>query len=233
MSISDPNREQLVRVARALGDFRDEVVFVGGATLGLLVSDPAAPRVRPTDDVDIVVEVVSYADYELSVATRLRELGFAVCTDPAAPICAWELDGMRVDVMPSNEKVLGFSNRWYQEVLSTASLVMLDGISLRVISPPCFLATKFVAFEGRGDGDYYASQDLEDIVVVIDGRPELINELAAASDELRTYIAQSATMLLGRSAFLNALPGHVEAGRAEVVLGRLREFSTTTITASE
>jgi hypothetical protein len=228
MTASDPNREQLLRVARALGDFRSEVVFVGGATLGILVSDPAAPKVRPTDDVDVVVEVLSYVDYELSVAVRLRELGFAVCTDLNAPICAWELDGMRVDVMPSDERVLGFSNRWYQEVLSTAVATMLGGLSLNVISPACFLATKFVAFSSRGDGDYYASQDLEDIAVVIDGRPEITADLRAASQELRAYVAESAASLLCTEAFLNALPGHVEAGRAEIVIGRLRKLSTIT-----
>tara|TARA_R110002073_G_scaffold245044_10_gene407657 strand:+ start:6064 stop:6765 length:702 start_codon:yes stop_codon:yes gene_type:complete len=221
MSASDPNREQLMRVARALGDFRSEVVFVGGATLGILVSDPAAPKVRPTDDVDVVVEVLSYVDYEVSVAAKLRNLGFVVCTDPNAPICAWELDGMRLDVMPSDEKVLGFSNRWYEEVLSTANALVLDGLSLNIISPACFLATKFVAFADRGDGDYYASQDLEDIAVVIDGRPEIVADLKAASEELREYVAEAAASLLRTDAFLNALPGHVEAGRAEVVLERL------------
>ena len=224
MTPSDPNREQLVRVAQALGDLRRDMVFVGGATMGLLITDPAAPKVRPTDDVDLVVEVASYADYELSVASRLRESGFVVCTEPGAPICAWELDGLRVDVMPSDEDVLGFANPWHEEVLRTATVLTLDGLELDVISPPCFLATKFVAFEGRGEGDYYASQDLEDIVVVLDGRSEIVAEVEAASEELRTYVAESARKLADSNDFLNALPGHVEAGRADLVLRRLREL---------
>ena len=225
MSASDPNREQLVRVARALGAFRSEVVFVGGATLGLLITDTAAPKVRPTDDVDVVVEVASYVDYELSVAVRLRELGFVVCTKEGAPTCAWELDGLRVDVMPTDEKVLGFSNRWYSEVLSGAEVMTLDGITLNVISPACFLATKFVAFESRGAGDYYASQDLEDIVVLVNGRTEVVNDIGEAPAELRKYVADSVDKMLSSRDFLNALPGHVEAGRAGTVLARLQELS--------
>ena len=201
------------------------MVFISGATVGPLITDPAAPRVRPTDDVDVVIEVLSYVDYEVSVATRLRELGFAVCADPGAPICAWQLDGLRVDVMPSLEDVLGFSNRWYPEVLRTAVSITIDGMALNVISPACFLATKFVAFESRGAGDYYASQDLEDIVVVVDGRPELASDLGRASEELRNYVADCAGRLLKSSDFRNALPGHVEAGRTELVAARLSELA--------
>ena len=189
MGASDPNREQLLQVARALGEFRNEVVFVGGATLGLLLTDVAAPKVRPTDDVDVIVEVASYVDYELSVAVKLRELGFAVCTQEGAPTCAWELDGLRVDVMPTDESVLGFSNRWYHEALRSPKAMTLDGIALNVISPACFLSTKLVAFESRGEGDYYASQDLEDIVVLVNGRPEIVRDVEEAPEELRLYVA--------------------------------------------
>jgi predicted nucleotidyltransferase len=225
MTISDPNREQLLRVAVALDDFLTEVVFVGGATLGLLISDAAAPRVRPTDDVDIVVEVMSYVDYELSVAVRLRELGFVVCTDEGAPVCAWQLGSLRVDVMPTNEKVLGFSNRWYEEVLRTADVIAIDGISLRVVSPACFIATKLVAFASRGEGDYYASQDLEDIVVLINGRPEVIDDLKVASADVRAFVCKGIRDMLSSRDFLNALPGHVESGRDLVVAERLQHIS--------
>ena len=72
MAASDPNRRQLARVAEALGDLRHDVVFVGGATVGLLITDPAAPRVRPTKDVDVIVEVATYSEYQARVAPRLK-----------------------------------------------------------------------------------------------------------------------------------------------------------------
>ena len=49
----------LERGAHALGDLVDEAMFVGGATLVLWINDPAAAPLRPTRDVDVVVEIVS------------------------------------------------------------------------------------------------------------------------------------------------------------------------------
>jgi len=43
----------LERGAAALGELVDEVVFVGGATIALWITDPAAPPPRPTKDVDV------------------------------------------------------------------------------------------------------------------------------------------------------------------------------------
>jgi hypothetical protein len=53
------NLELLELATSALGELRDEVVFVGGATVELWISDPGAPEFRPTDDVDVVVPGLS------------------------------------------------------------------------------------------------------------------------------------------------------------------------------
>ena len=42
-------------IAKKLGPLRERVVFLGGATTGLLITDPAAPPIRPTEDVDVIV----------------------------------------------------------------------------------------------------------------------------------------------------------------------------------
>ncbi len=91
MDARDPNREQSCLVAEALGDLREDVVFVGGATVGLLITDQAAPTVRPTKDVDVVIEVASYADYQLTIVPRLRESGFRESTEPEAPISVMDI----------------------------------------------------------------------------------------------------------------------------------------------
>lgn len=49
------NLPHLRQVAEALGDLREQVVFIGGAVAGLLVTDPLADCVRATRDVDAVV----------------------------------------------------------------------------------------------------------------------------------------------------------------------------------
>jgi hypothetical protein len=52
----------------------DELVFVGGCTTGLFITDEAAAEVRPTIDVDAIAEITSYADYA-SFSEKLRNLG--------------------------------------------------------------------------------------------------------------------------------------------------------------
>lgn len=95
------------------------LVFVGGCTTGLFLTDPAAGGIRPTKDVDAIVDVTSYAKYA-SLAERLRALGLAEDTTPGAPLCRWRHAEMIVDVMPTDASVLGFSNRWYPAAIETA-----------------------------------------------------------------------------------------------------------------
>jgi hypothetical protein len=87
MRAADHNLELLRTVAERLGPLRDQVVFVGGAATGLLVTDPAAPTPRPTKDVDVIVEVASLAEYQTTLREQLLDLGFAEDTAEDAPLC--------------------------------------------------------------------------------------------------------------------------------------------------
>jgi hypothetical protein len=110
---NDPNVAMLELVALRLGSaLCQQLTFVGGAVAGLLITDPANPAVRPTEDVDIVAEAVVLKEFH-QVEKQLRACGFVQDMRPQAPICRWLADGVTVDVMPSEEKVLGFANRWY------------------------------------------------------------------------------------------------------------------------
>jgi len=201
------NLLQLEKVALALDHMLPKVTFVGGCTTALLVDEAAYFGVRETDDVDVIVDVVSQVEYH-QFGKELRKLGFREDID--GPICRWLLGSntltFKLDVMPIDEKILGFSNRWYKAAINEASEVSLpNGIVIRVVSPPYFLATKFEAFAGRGNGDYF-SHDLEDIVFVLENRNRLIVELMDCSDELKRYFSQQAVELLNND-FLNVLPG--------------------------
>lgn len=106
-----------------------------------------------------------------------------------------------------------------------------EGIAIRVLSAPLFIATKLEAFKGRGDGDYLASADIEDIVRVIDGRPELAQELTGCHQALRDYLRDEFVRLLEDDDFLDAVPAHmlgdaVSQARAELVVERLLAMST-------
>lgn len=210
MRPGDPNLALLEIVADQLGDeLREQVVFVGGAVAGLLITDPAMPAIRPTDDVDLIVEVLALSDYH-RLETGLRERGFEQDLRPQAPICRWRAGPVAVDVMPTLEHILGFSNRWYPLAIQTALWIRLpSGKQIRQISAPAFIATKLEAFDGRGNDDYLFSHDLGDLLAVIDGRATVLSECRAAPTELRDWLAGRFRKLLATSAFVEALPGHL------------------------
>lgn len=121
-----------------------ELVFVGGCTTGLFITDTAAGGIRPTKDVDAIADVTS-----------------------------------------------------------------LD------------------AFYGRGRGDIVASHDLEDIIAVVDGRPEIVSEVAAVSADVRDYIGAEIRALLENPDFVEALGGFLlpdagSQGRRPLLEARLR-----------
>ena len=133
--------------------------------------------------------------------------------------------------MPLDEKILGFSNRWYAATMETAlSLRLEPGLEIRLVTAPYFIATKLEAFKGRGNGDYSGSHDLEDLISVIDGRPTLANEIRKESIELRTYIAKEVKNLLQAPRFIDALPGHLlpdaaSQARMGVLVRRLEQLT--------
>ena len=215
----DPNLQLLEAAARALEPMLGEVVFVGGCVAGLLITDRAVAGVRPTTDVDVIAEVYSYARYD-ELSDRLRELELIPDAREGAPTCRWRQGNLTIDVMPIDEEVLGFANRWYLPAVESSENIELAGLTLRRITPVYFIATKLDAFHGRGAGDYLTSHDLEDIITVVDGREELVAEVRNAPEDVRGYIQNECGALLRSEDFLNAMPGLVQE---DVRLPVLRE----------
>lgn len=215
MNPNDPNVAMMELVAHRLGEgLREQLVFLGGAVAGLLITDPAQPAIRPTEDVDLIVQAAVLADYQ-RVEEALRRQGFVNDISLDAPICRWLIGAVVVDVMPTLEEILGFSNRWYPLALATAEKALLpSGTMIRLVTAPVFVATKFEAFAGRGKNDYLFSHDLGDLISVIDGRDELIEECRRLDDELKDYLRDRTLRLLATPAFLDALPGHLPGDAA-------------------
>ena len=222
----DPNLEILEKAVARLGSLADDMVFLGGCATGLLLTDIAAPRIRMTQDVDVITEVASLADYH-RLSNQLRKRGFSEDQSSGAPICRWVAAGIILDVMPTRPEILGFGNEWYQPALDAAVTVALpSGRRIRMVTAPYFLATKLAAFDGRGKGDYAVSHDIEDIVAVLDGRPEIVQDVQQAEEALRNHLtAKFATLLHDRN-FVTALPGHLPGdpasqARVSLVMARI------------
>jgi hypothetical protein len=109
--------------------------------------------------VDVIVEIASYTEYG-AFSERLRKLGFTEYPSEEAPLWRSQIQEMQLDVMPLDEKLLGFSNRWYEGALKESQSVALpSGVTVRAITSPYFLGTKIEAFLGRGENDYIVSHD--------------------------------------------------------------------------
>ena len=228
--MSKHNLELLVEAARLLKPLLGELVFVGGSTTALLVTDKAAAEVRPTYDVDAIAEISSYAAYA-DFSERLRRCGFTEDVSEGAPICRWRHKKTILDVMPLDEKILGFSNRWYKSATDSAVIHELEPkLRVRVVTAVYFCATKLEAFAGRGKRDYESSHDLEDLMAVVDGRPELAEEIHAGPEDVRAYIAAKFRELLAAPKFFDALPGYLlpdqaSQGRVSILLERLKTIA--------
>lgn len=227
--MADPNLELLAGMARAMGPLCEQVVFVGGCATGLLIDNAGLMDVRPTEDVDAIVEVASLAGYH-RLADQLAQRGFKQTMADNTPPFRWFWNRLQLDLVPLDEKVLGFANPWYRAGFDAALKAELaDGLVLRHLSAPYFLATKFEAFRDRGQNDVFTSHDLEDILTVVEGRSTLVAEVGAAPDELRRYIANSVAGLLALPPFANALPGVLSDPEQEpnvlARLGRISQFA--------
>lgn len=123
------------------------------------------------------------------------------------------------------------SHKWYQPAIDAAVTIDLpSGAQIRMVTAPYFLATKLAAFDGRGAGDYVLSHDMEDIVSVLDGRPEIVDEVSHSDEILRAHLATRFTVLLRDAKFTDALPGHLPGdvasqARVPLVLDRIAAIS--------
>jgi hypothetical protein len=228
--MSKHNLALLIDAARLLESLLSELVLVGGSTTTLLITDKAAAAVRPTYDVDAIAEITSYAEYA-DFSERLGKLGFAEDRSEGAPICRWRQKKTILDVMPLDEKILGFSNRWYKPAMDSAEVHELEpGLRVRVVTGVFFCATKLEAFAGRGKSDYFSSHDLEDLIAVVDGRVELVEEVRDGPEDVRAYIASELKKLLAIGAFGDALPGYLlpdaaSQARISTLLERLKQIA--------
>jgi predicted nucleotidyltransferase len=223
------NVPRLMAVGHALGPLRERVVFVGGAVVNLYSTTPSGtPEPRITDDVDCIVEVTPRtAFYQLE--EELRTLGF-INDVASGVICRWNYQGLKVDVMPTDPTIFGFGNPWYAAGFARAMPYTLpDNTTIRILGPVYFLCTKLVALRDRGWAELRVSQDLEDIVHLVDNRRELGAELVQTDASVRSYVQQQLHELLVHPAFAEALSWTLPYGAdylyQEAVHQRLRELA--------
>lgn len=221
MTVQGQLLAMLEAVAEAIGDdLRRQMVFVGGCSTAVLITDEITlAEVRATDDIDLIVDLSGMAAW-MQLQQQLHQKGFTVSGEDEV-ICRMRLGDLKVDFMPDDPDILGFSNRWYKRGIQTSVTYALpSGRQIKHLTAPLFLATKLEAYLGRGKDDPIGSHDLEDIINVIDGRPDLLSEIGEADDDVRDYISAQLEALMRHQDFDSFLYGNVRGpqGRAEIVL---------------
>lgn len=208
------NTELLFSVLDRLEQLDQPFIIVGGAIVGLLVDHPELIDFRPTKDVDILVEVASRIEYS-RLEEKLRQLGLKNDTSEDAPICRWIVnESAKLDVLPLDPDILGFSSEWFQEAWQHPCQITQDGRTFETIAPVYLIASKLAAFTNRGNQDFWISHDLEDLITVIDGRENIVNEIRVAKADVRDYISRTLRDYQEGTDFIQALPAYLESDPA-------------------
>ncbi len=231
MSLAEggPNVQMLCKVAEQLEWLLDRLVFVGGATTELLVTEKSKMGIRPTKDVDVIVKATSRLDYH-ELESSLRAHGHSPRAKAGDPICRWLIGEIAVDLMPVKTEILGFSNKWYPEAVENWFLSALtERLEIRVITAPYFLATKLEAFLGRGEGNYLNSHDIEDIIMVLNGRSELVEEVRNSGSELKKYLSEQFISFLNDESYSDAILWNLPSdsanqGRYPLIVQRIQKI---------
>jgi hypothetical protein len=219
------NISRIRAVNNALASLKESVVFVGGATVSLYAERPTED-VRPTEDIDVIIELWAYKDYS-AIDERLRNLGF-VNDQESGVICRYTINGIIVDVMPTSKETLGFSNRWYPSGFANSIVHDIGEGKIRIFKPSYFIASKIEAFKSRGSNDGRTSTDFEDIIFVLENNSSIWEEMKNAEIELKQYLKSSFQILINNQHFeewVDAHAGYSVNSATQYILERLKEFT--------
>ncbi|MCA4781804.1 nucleotidyl transferase AbiEii/AbiGii toxin family protein [Empedobacter stercoris] len=199
----------VAKIAEALKDLNDKVVFVGGAVVSLYTDDPAADEIRPTADIDFTVNIANISNFSVwnDLIEKLNTLGFS--PDPFGhAICSYKYMDIPVDIMAPEDGPNGPSNKWYKKGFNDLWKVDVKEQTVNILSSPYYLASKFEAFNDRGK-DFRTSHDLEDIIYILDNRTTMVDEIINAEDEVKSFIVSQFMNFKKKGILEEALIAHI------------------------
>ncbi len=215
----------VAEIAHALQELKDQMVFVGGAVVSLYTDDPAANEIRPTSDIDLTLNILNLNKWS-ELQEKLSALGFHPDPDGHA-ICSYKYKNIPVDNMPSEDGPFGPANQWYKLGFSDLRIVKANEENIQILAAPCYLATKFEAFNNRGT-DYRTSHDFEDIVNIIDNRIDIVEEVSSTIPEIKDFLKTQFTILINNSNYDEILSAHIHplilADRLTIVKDKINQI---------
>lgn len=217
------------QVANGLKELREKMVFIGGAVISLYTDDPAADEIRPTADIDMTINLANYTEWT-KMQERLSELKFYPNPEGTS-ICSYKYKDIDIDIMPAEDSSIGVSNSWYKPGFKHVQKIKLpDNTTINILPIVYFLATKFEAFNDRGQNDFYLSHDYEDIIYLLDNRIEIVNEILSSDSDVRNFIINELSKIYNHSHSDEILSIHihpfVREERLEILKGKIEKIIT-------
>ena len=219
---------EIQKIAIALEELKDQVVFVGGSVVPLYIENPAVSEFRPTKDIDCIIRIQSRVIY-YDLEKILRNKGFKNSTNNNDPICRWIYDESLVDVMPTDESILGFANKWHGEGFNEAEdIEIITGLCIKILPLSFFIAAKIEAHNSRAE-DLRISEDFEDIITILDGQIDLVDFGRDFPNDVREYIRSQFGVFLQRKEFSESVYAHIQPGlekkdRAKEIIAIINTF---------
>ena len=196
----------VAEVAQALQDLKQEMVFVGGAVVSLYTDDLSADEIRPTQDIDMTLNIVNLKHWQ-NIQTQLGQLGFH--PDPFGhAMCSYKYKDIPVDIMSTEDGPFGSSNRWYKIGFENLKTAYAKDQEIKILTAPCYLATKFEAHNNRGH-DYRTSHDMEDIIYVLDNRIHIVEEIKNDHAQIRQFLKDQLKIIINKGALKEVLVAHI------------------------
>ena len=219
------NLKVVEKVALALGELNDEVIYVGGAVISLYVTDEGAEFPRPTKDIDISVQVSSYAQMD-----QLREKLANKKIYPAPDekiMYRYSYEDILIDFIPYEETPLGPTNRWLKPGFEKAYPEKVGITEIKILPVSLFLATKWEAFNSRG-GDPRTSHDFEDIIYVIDNNRSVVDDVSKAEKDVRGFLKLMSKEIRSHPSVNEIIECHINPftanERRKLIIGKLRQI---------
>jgi hypothetical protein len=217
----NPNEKLLKRTLKEIEPIIDDIVFVGGITTHFYLSENS-DNLRTTIDVDATSNagVTKHQKMEL----QLIELGF----QPEPEVrCRYVKGDLVLDLMPADPKILGFSNKWYRAGVNRADSQQVGKYEINILPVEYFFASKIEAFNGRGKNDFYGSKDMEDLISILGGRVGILEELASAESDVKSFILENLREYLKNAEFAQSFSGNLPSNAKDTpskILADLKEL---------
>lgn len=219
------NLQVVERVALALEELNEKVIYVGGAVVSLYVTDEGAEQPRPTKDIDISVQISSYAQMN-DLREQLAEKKIYPATAEKV-LYRYTLEDILIDFIPFEDTALGPTNRWLKPGFAKAFSIGIGLAKIRILPLSLFLATKWEAFKSRAT-DPRTSHDFEDIIYLLDNNKEFIEDFHKADHEVQVFLQGMSNEILNHNSIDEIIECHLNpytlADRKRIVLGKLQEI---------